>query len=118
MVEQAKNPKLIEAEENVAEAKRILGITAPRLADRLLSITQGDVDLVKDLMADVANVAGNTATLAVAERRLSSEKYPKDSEDSQKLNPDFLSPMQESRLFGTGAAHQIVDTSSKIGKNQ
>lgn len=117
MVEQTKNPKLIEAEENVAEAKRVLGISAPRLADKLLSVTQGNASLVKELMADVANIAGNTGILAVAERRLDAEKYPVDSEHGY-MNPDLKDPQSESRKYGVSAAHKIVNISINFGKEK
>lgn len=98
--------RLQEAQANQTEAERVLSITAPNFARRLLEITDGDIELAKDLMADVANIAGNVATLALADRRVEA------IENTQfifktKLHPDNLDARQDSLLGWVDANNKL-----------
>lgn len=101
----------IEAGQNMAEAERIINTTSSLFVQRLMEVTGNNTELVEDLMKDVTNLAGNAATLAVANRRVEAEKY-KDN-DEHNLHPDKMSARQESLLFGTGAAQKII-SSTKV----
>lgn len=100
---------LEEAKANQTEAERILKITAPSLAKRLLEVAGGDAELAEDLMKDVTNVAGNVATLAVANRRVDAEENRRLIFFKTELHPDNMKPRQDSLLNGVGAAGDIMD---------
>ena len=104
-------PELVAAQENVAEAEHVLAATTPLLVDRLLIATGGDTELVKNLMEDIANLAGQAGTLAVAKRRESAVRY---QSEHKELHPDNLGLRQESILFGQGGAQPIVSALNKI----
>jgi hypothetical protein len=103
--------KLVEAQRQVAEAKRVLGATTPLLIDRLLVATNGNKDLVEGLMQDVASTAGQAGTLAVALRRENAAKY---ETEHRELHPDTMSARQESGLFGNDGAQPIIEALKTI----
>lgn len=112
MLEKQKpTPELTAVQENVAEAERVIQTTTPLLIDRLLVATGGNVELVEDLMKDVANLAGQAGALAVAKRRESAARY---QNENKELHPDNLSLWQESILFGQDGAQPIVSALDKI----
>lgn len=104
-------PELVKAQENVAEAERVLSATTPLLVDRLLVATDGTVELVESLMKDIVNIAGKAGTLAVARRRENAERYRTEDAD---LHPDNMSPRQDSILFGHDGAQPIKSLLDKI----
>jgi hypothetical protein len=104
-------PDFVKAQENVTEAERVLNVTTPLLIDRLLIATGGNVALVTELMSDIANLAGQAGALAVAKRRENSAKY---QTEHQELQPDNMSPRQDSVLFGDEGAQPIISALEKI----
>lgn len=74
----------------------------------MLEIT-GDVELAMDLMKDVTNLAGNVATLAVANRRVDAEENRRLIFFKTELHPDNMKPRQDSLLNGVDAATNIMD---------
>ena len=104
-------PELVEAQGAVTEAKRVLEQTVPLLIDRLLIVTGGNTSLVLELMQDIANIAGQAGTLAVALRRKQAVKY---RDEHQELHPDKMNVRQESVLFGQDGAKPTVDSLTTI----
>jgi len=112
MSELTPTPGLVEAQENLSEAERIIGITTSSLIERLTEVTGGNMELVKDLMQDVTNIAGHAGTLAVAKRRVSSEAHKTD--DPNDLHPDKMPAQQDSRLYGREGVQPILSAVGKI----
>ena len=106
-------PKLIEAQQNVHTAEETLTTTTPLFIDQLLIATGGNVDLVKELMQDVASLAEQAGALAVAKRR---ENAVIHTTKDRYLHPDAMSPRQDSGLFGHDGAQPIISALDTIGE--
>lgn len=104
-------PELIVAQDNAHEAERVLTSTTPLFIDRLLVVTGGNVELVEDLMKDVANLAGQAGALAVAERRVAAVTH---TTETSELHPDNMPPRQDSGLYGNKGTQPIISALDTI----
>ena len=106
-------PDLVEAQNNVENAEHFLTATTPLFIDRLLIATGGNVELVQDLIKDVANLAGQAGALAVAERRVDAVTY---ATKNTELHPDAMPPHQESGLYGNQGAQPIISAVDAVSE--
>ena len=112
-----RSQKLESAREDLVDAQRIINITAPLLAKRILEITGGDKQQAKDLMDDIANVAGNAARLAVVRYRVDDlEKRNFFGLVKTEHHPDSLGDRQRGILYGHDGARPIETAAEELLK--
>jgi len=100
-------PHQLEAGVIAHASEQIIINTTTLLIDRLLILTDNDVPLVEDLIERIARLANRAGYLAVAQRRKDAIRY---SNEADELNPDNLSPRQESIHYGKRGAEPIMGT--------